>query len=239
MPPESPPPEILDALRRMHLLGAARRTGRAPHRRRVVGHLAHRSSRRPDLREARPRQAARRRRMARTGRAQSLRSRLDAARQCRGPRHCPRAARSGRTSAVHWRWNSCPPPTIRYGRRNCATATPIPLSQRRSRRRWRASMPLPRPIPATAAQFPTDTIFFDIRLEPYLLATGARTPRSRARAWKRSSRPHRTPSAHWCTAMSARRTSLPDRAARCSSTRSAPGGAIPRSTSRSASTTCC
>ena len=98
---------------------------------------------------------------------------------------------------------------------------------------------VPRPTRRTAAQFPTDRIFFDIRLEPYLLATARAHPDLAPAPAKRSSRPRRTTSARWCTAMSARRTSSPDRAARCSSTRSAPGGAIPRSTSRSASITCC
>ena len=128
--------------------------------------------------------------------------------------------------------------TTRYGRRNCATATPIPAFAAQVATSLARIHAATAADPAIAAQFPTDRIFFDIRLEPYLLATGRAHPdlASQLNDWLR---PHKTTGAHWCTATSARRTSSAARAARCSSTRSAPGGAIPRSTSHSASTTCC
>ena len=62
--------------------------------------------------------------------------------------------------------------------------------------------------PELAAQFDTDAIFFDIRLEPYLLAT-ARTPRRRSRrrwsGWSTATQCACV--SRWCTATSARRTS--------------------------------
>ena len=93
--------------------------------------------------------------------------------------------------------------------------------------------------PELAAQFDSDAIFFDIRLEPYLLADGAapRRPRAGARgagrddalAPRRPRARRRQPEEH------------PGRrpAARCCSMPNARGGATRRSTSRSASTTCC
>ena len=59
------------------------------------------------------------------------------------------------------------------------------------------------------------------------------------RRWAGSRGAPPPPSSRWCTATSARRTSCSGRTGRCSSTPSAPGTAIRRSTSPSASTTCC
>ena len=67
----------------------------------------------------------------------------------------------------------------------------------------------------------------------------ARIPTSRRQLHCLVSRRPRPTSTRWCTAMSVRRTSCAARPVRCSSTPSAPGGAIRRSISRSASTTCC
>jgi hypothetical protein len=52
--------------------------------------------------------------------------------------------------------------------------------------------------PELAAQFDTDRIFFDIRLEPYLLATAA-APDLAPRA-ARAGRADAGPPARWCTA---------------------------------------
>jgi hypothetical protein len=60
--------------------------------------------------------------------------------------------------------------------------------------------------PELAAEFATDPIFFDIRLEPYLLATAARHPTWRRGSRRWCGRRSRMPSP-WCTATSARRTS--------------------------------
>ena len=61
--------------------------------------------------------------------------------------------------------------------------------------------------PAVAAEFATDRIFYDIRLEPYLVATAATASGPRGRAGAGWSRPPRRPGAAWCMATSARRTS--------------------------------
>ena len=73
----------------------------------------------------------------------------------------------------------------------CATAMPIRRSPRAvGATPRRASTPHRRRAPELAARFPTDAIFYDIRLEPYLLAT-ARAP-SRARAGARARWSRRT-----------------------------------------------
>ena len=70
--------------------------------------------------------------------------------------------------------------TIRCGRPSCATATPIRPSPRRSPTRLARIHAATAADPAVAADFPTDAIFYDIRLEPYLVATAARASRPRA-----------------------------------------------------------
>ena len=234
------PPKILDALRRMGLLAlgtdAHRRT---PDRRRLVRHLAHRPRRRPDLREARAGEAARGGGLAGAGRAQPLRGALDAACQRRRPGCRAGAARPRRSQPARWRCSSCRPTATRCGRRNCATATPIPASPpqvadsagahpRRHRRRSCGRRRLPhRP---------------DLLRHPPGALSGRDRPRasrSRAAAATTWSPPPRPTSARWCTATSARRTSCAARTARCSSTPNAPGGAIRPSISPSASITCC
>ena len=52
-----------------------------------------------------------------------------------------------------------------------------------SPKRWCASTRRPPPIPAIAAEFPTDAIFYDIRLEPYLVATARAHPDLAPRYW--------------------------------------------------------
>jgi hypothetical protein len=93
--------------------------------------------------------------------------------------------------------------------------------------------------PALAREFDSDAIFFDIRLEPYLLANSRACIRTSPPPSKCWSRPRGARSARWCTATRAPRTSWSDRTDRCWSTRNAHGGVIPRSTSRSVSITCC
>ena len=60
--------------------------------------------------------------------------------------------------------------------------------------------------PEVAAEFATDRIFYDIRLEPYPSRARAptRSGRGRCKVWSRS---RLAPGVPWCTAMSARRTS--------------------------------
>ena len=90
----------------------------------------------------------------------------------------------------------------------CARARPTPTDGgRRSATAWAGSTPRPRRRPDIAAQFPTDAIFHDIRLEPYLLATAAAPSRPGRRrcAGSRGARPR--PSSPWSMATSARRTS--------------------------------
>ena len=89
-----------------------------------------------------------------------------------------------------------------------------------------------------AARFPTDAIFHDIRLEPYLLATARAHPPLAGR-WAGWSGGPPPPSWRWSMATSARRISCWGRTGRCSSTPSARGMATRPSTSPSASTICC
>ena len=83
----------------------------------------------------------------------------------------------GRGDRARWRCSSCRRTAMRCGRRNCATATPIRHSPpqvaasagahpRRHRRRLLPSRPTSRPT----------RIFYDIRLEPYLVATARAHP---------------------------------------------------------------
>ncbi len=80
--------------------------------------------------------------------------------------------------------------------------------------------------PSLARDFPTDEIFFEIRLEPYLAQTG--------RAHPDFGRPNATAdrddatatSMHWFMATSARKTFCAARMARCSWMRNAHGGVI-------------
>ena len=88
-------------------------------------------------------------------------------------------------------------------------------------------------------EFATDAIFFDIRLEPYLLATAQRHPDLAPQLEALVAATRRRHAWRWCTATSARRTSWSAPQGRCCSMPNARGGATRRSTSRSASTTCC
>ena len=88
-----------------------------------------------------------------------------------------------------------------------------------------------------AERFQTDATFYDIRLEPYLVATGRAHPDLAARldSWSRR-RPG--PAKPWSTAMSARRTSWSPGPPPSSWTPNAPGTAIRLSTWPFVSTTC-
>jgi hypothetical protein len=92
--------------------------------------------------------------------------------------------------------------------------------------------------PTLAARFDTDAIFFDIRLEPYLLATARRHPDLAPALEQLVATTAATKLALVHGDVSPKNIVI-GVAGRCSSTPSAPGGAIRRSTSRSASTTCC
>ncbi len=163
---------------------------------------------------------------------------------CRSPtRRCPAARRpcwaSIRRSACS-RWSYLPPGQPPLWKAVAARGPGRPGDRARGRPRAGAH---PRPLGGAAGarrgSSDTDAIFFDIRLEPYLLATARRHP-DVAAALEAPRRARRsTTRSRWCTATSARRTSSSARTGRCCSMPNAPGGATRRSTSRSASTTCC
>ena len=174
---ESPPPEILDALRRMGLLATSTDTCGE----RLTGGVSSDIWRidlpaGPDLRQARAGKAAG------GGGLAGARSSATATRHagCSVPtprfpgrrRNCWASTRR----PERWRCSSCRRTAIRSGRRNCATATPTRDSPRRSRMRWCGSTRRPPLSPSIAADFPTDRIFYDIRLEPYLVATARAHP---------------------------------------------------------------
>ena len=109
----------------------------------------------------------------------------------------------------------------------------------RRRRAARAHPCRDRARPDIAAQFPTDAIFHDIRLEPYLLATAMTHP-ALATPLRRIAAPHRDDQARagpW-RRQPEEHPARPD-LARSFSTPNAPGTAIPPSTSPSASITSC
>ena len=131
------------------------------------------------------------------------------------------------------------PASTRCGSSSCATARPTPRRRARSAARWRASMRTRRRGPSSRPQFATDAIFFDIRLEPYLLATAQRHADLADRAAALVAADAGARASRWCTATSARRTSSSAPTGRCCWMPNARGGATRRSTSPSASTTCC
>ena len=238
---ESPPPEILDALRRMGLLATSTDTCGE----RLTGGVSS-DIWRIDL-PAGPicvKRALAKLRVAADWQAPVERNRYEARWMQRANAAVPgcRAATAGpgRGDRQHSRCSSCRrtdyplwKTQLRDGDADPAFAAQV------ARRAGRASTPPPPPIPSIAADFPTDTIFYDIRLEPYLLATArahpdlaaplhgsvATTAGQQACAGARRCQPEEHPARPGT--------------ARCSWMRSAPGGAIRRSTWRSASTTCC
>ena len=86
--------------------------------------------------------------------------------------------------AARWRWNFSRPPEHSYGRRNCATATPILISPRGSRPRSCASMPPPRPTPLPPHSSPPTRSSSTSAWSPICLQPRAHIPISRRR-WKR------------------------------------------------------
>ena len=175
---DPPPPDLAAALVRMGLLAPA---APPPEGARLTGGVSSDIWRidlsdRPDLRQARAGEAARRRRLARAGRAQPLRGRLDAPRQRRRPGAAP--ALLGQDDAIGRAGDGVSlPPTdhplwkdqLRDGHADPAFAAQVGATLAAIHAATAAD-------PAIAADFPTDEIFYDIRLEPYLLATARAHP---------------------------------------------------------------
>jgi len=175
MPLELPPPDILDALRRMHLLGAGSASGE-----RLTGGVSS-DIWRIDLPNGPVcvKRALAKLRVAADWRAPVERNRYEAAWMQRADTAVPGAApallgqdeRSGAlameflTPADHPLWKT----QLRDGHADPAFAAQVATSLVRIHAATAAD-------PAIAAQFPTDSIFFDIRLEPYLLATARAHP---------------------------------------------------------------
>jgi aminoglycoside phosphotransferase (APT) family kinase protein len=176
MPPESPPPEILDALRRMHLLGAAD----AAAGERLTGGVSS-DIWRIDLPDGPVcvKRALAKLRVAADWHAPVERNRYEAAWMQRAnaavlhaaPALLGQDAISGTLAmeylnpAGHPLWKT----QLRDGHADPAFAAHVATSLVRIHAATAAD-------PTTAAQFPTDRIFFDIRLEPYLLATARAHP---------------------------------------------------------------
>jgi aminoglycoside phosphotransferase (APT) family kinase protein len=175
MPLESPPPEILDALRRMHLLDAAEAPGE-----RLTGGVSS-DIWRIDLPD-RPicvKRALAKLRVVADWHAPIERNRYEAAWMQRANAAVPAAApallgQDADSSALameflapadHPLWKT----QLRDGNADPAFAAHVATSLARIHAVTAAD-------PTTAAQFPTDRIFFDIRLEPYLLATARAHP---------------------------------------------------------------
>jgi aminoglycoside phosphotransferase (APT) family kinase protein len=170
MPPDSPPPEILDALRRMHLLSASDAPGE-----RLTGGVSS-DIWRIDLPDGPVcvKRALAKLRVAADWHAPVERNRYEAAWMQRANAAVPGAAPallgqdaiSGALAmqylppADHPLWKT----QLRDGHADPAFTAQVATSLARIHATTAAD-------PTTAAQFPTDTIFFDIRLEPYLLAT--------------------------------------------------------------------
>jgi aminoglycoside phosphotransferase (APT) family kinase protein len=175
MPLESPPPEILDALRRMHLLDAAEAPGE-----RLTGGVSS-DIWRIDLpdRSICVKRALATLRVAAEWHAPVERNRYEAAWMQRANAAVPGAAPallgqdefSGALAmeflapADHPLWKT----QLRDGNADPAFAAHVATSLARIHAATSAD-------PAIAAAFPTDAIFFDIRLEPYLLATAHAHP---------------------------------------------------------------
>jgi aminoglycoside phosphotransferase (APT) family kinase protein len=175
MPLESPPPEIIDALRRMHLLGAAGAPGE-----RLTGGVSS-DIWRIDLPNG-PicvKRALAKLHVAAEWHAPVERNHYEAAWMQRANAAVPGIAPallgqdeiSGALAmeflspADHPLWKT----QLRDGHADPVFATQVATSLARIHAATAAD-------PTTAAQFPTDTIFFDIRLEPYLLATARAHP---------------------------------------------------------------
>ena len=214
--------------------------GRAADRRRLLRHLAGRLPERPGLRQAGAGAAAGQGRLARAGRAQRLRGGLDAD---RGRHRAGRGARAARTRTgppVRWSWP-------------ISTAGALPAVEGGAARRARPSRPWRPAVGDRLGRIHAATARRPGHRRP--VPDRRHLPRHPARALSARHRPRPIracagrcagsrgapprPSSPWSMATSARRTSCSARTARCSSTPSAPGTAIPPSTSPSASTTCC
>jgi aminoglycoside phosphotransferase (APT) family kinase protein len=170
MPPETPPPEILDALRRMHLLGAGDVPGE-----RLTGGVSSDIWRieLPDGPVCVKRALAKLR-VAAEWRAPVERNRYEAAwmrRANQAVRGAAPALRgqdqlSGALAMEYLRPEDHPlwKTQLRDGHADPGFATQVAASLARIHAATAAD-------PTTEAAFPTDRIFFDIRMEPYLLAT--------------------------------------------------------------------
>ena len=153
-------------------IGAAGAAGR----RRVIGHLSRRIAVRLDLRQARAGAAQGGGRLAGADRPQSLRGGVDAGGGGRRSRGRARGPRRGSRKRARSRWPGCRPTGIpvwkaqlRDGAIDAATAAAVGdvLGRIHAATADR---------PDVAARFPTDAIFYAIRLEPYLVATGRAHP---------------------------------------------------------------
>jgi aminoglycoside phosphotransferase (APT) family kinase protein len=175
MPLDSPPVEILDALRRMHLLGATDAPGE-----RLTGGVSS-DIWRIDLPNG-PicvKRALAKLHVAAEWHAPIERNHYEAAWMQRANTAVPGVAPallgqdelSGALAmeflspADHPLWKT----QLRDGHADAAFAAQVATSLARIHAATTAD-------PTTASQFPTDTIFFDIRLEPYLLATARAHP---------------------------------------------------------------
>ncbi len=175
MPPDLPPPDILDSLRRMHLLGAADAPGE-----RLTGGVSS-DIWRIDLPTG-PiciKRALAKLRVSADWHAPVERNRYEAAWMQRANTAVPDAAPAllGQDTiggalameflapADHPLWKT----QLRDGRADPVFAAHVATTLARIHAATAADS-------ATAAEFPTDQIFFDIRLEPYLLATARAHP---------------------------------------------------------------
>ena len=158
------------------------------------------------LRQACPGQAQGRRRLACSGRKESLGGRVDARRwrhrAHRGPGDPGRGSRGrmfrdGLPSARD---------VIPSGRTSRAPAPSTPRRRRRSATCSAGFTPRRQTAPTSPRASRPTTLFHALRLEPYLDHDGACASRSRAASSMLSSRRRETRSACWSTATSARRT---------------------------------
>ena len=205
---------------------------------RLVRHLARRPALRTGVRQAGAGDAEGRGDLARAGRAHGLRGGLDGGGLVRVARPVPRAARLRRRRRLAGDdLPRCPASTV-SGRPSCATAGPTAP--------WRPSSAggsaRCTPPPPTGARWrPGSTTWSCSRpcgWSPTWTRRRVPTPTSRRRS-RRCGPPTWPTGGCSSTATSARRTCSWGPRGRCSSTRSAPPGAIPRSTSPSARRTCC
>ena len=168
------------------------------------------------------------------GRAQPLRSGVDAGGGGVVPGAAPRLA--------HDEAPACSPWSTSTRRRHPLWKTELragradPARRRRSASASRASTPR-RPQRRVARRFATDSASTPSAWSPTCCHRRA-PPGGRGRLQALAETPP-TPARRWCMATSARRTSWSGRTGRCSSTPNAPGTATRPSISRSASTTCC